>query len=172
MNRYIEELAKDKGWLLPRYYPCTDVKQIEELVNNLPNLEEGVVLYDTEGTPVLKVKSKAYLASHHLRGEGLNPKRCMDLVIMNETDEYLTVFPEDVSMLQPYINAYDTLWDSIAWSWGKHRDIETRKGFALSVKDLPHSSILFSMRNGLTRKQAWDKLTQNSKYNLITQFLE
>lgn len=173
MNK--EQLCQERGWSLPRLYSFRNWQEVLEAANDLPNLEEGFVMVHRDfGMPVMKVKSQTYVISHRLRGEGLNPKRCMDLVIMNETDEYLTVFPEDVNMLQPYIDAYKTLWGD----WGcliaelSPLDSLSQKEFALKVKDKPQSSLMFSLRKGLTITDAWDKLTQNAKYNMISGFLQ
>lgn len=172
MNKYIQTLAQSKGWSLPKRYPCTSVEQIEALVNSLPNLEEGVVLYNSQGVPVLKVKGKAYLAAHRMRGEnGLNPKRCMDLVLMNEVDEYLTVFPEDVNKLAPYCKGWDDAMTQIYILWNTFALIEEQKEFALGVKDTIVAPLLFRMRNGKTKEEAIKSLTTNAKYHIITQYV-
>ncbi len=38
-----------------------------------------------------KIKSPSYVAIHHLRGEGLCPKKIAELILINETDEYLNI---------------------------------------------------------------------------------
>ncbi len=170
---YTDACAEFHGWNRPRTWTFNNWKEVLQGAKDLPNLEEGYVMYHKEfHSPVMKCKNPAYVAAHHLRGEGLNPKRCWDLVLMNETDEYLGVFPEDVNTIQPFVVAYETAIASMVWSWEKHKDISTQKGFALAVKDLPFTSVLFSMRKGLTLQQAWDKLTTNAKYKLLNVFLQ
>ncbi len=70
---------------------------IEECIQtslNLKDLEEGYVIYENS-IPIYKIKSPSYVAIHHLRGEGLCPKKIAELILINETDEYLKYFPED-----------------------------------------------------------------------------
>ncbi len=165
-SEWCEEMATVLGYNRPKTYSFDDWTSVEEGAKLLPNLEEGFVGY-RNGEPMVKVKNPAYVAAHHLRGDGLNPKRCMDLVLMNETDEYLTVFPEDDKMMQPYISAYSRLTFTTAVTWEKYEKVESQKEFAFFVKDLPIAGVLFSLRKGLTVSEAWDKLTTNHKYKLI-----
>lgn len=172
-SEWCDEMACVNGWQRPRTWEFNNWEEVLQGAKDLPNLEEGYVMYHDEfNLPVMKCKNPAYVAAHHLRGEGLNPKRCMDLVIINETDEYLTVFPEDVNILQPYITAYEMLEFTTNYLYDDWKFIREQKEFALAVKDYPQQGIFFTMRKqGLTFKQAFDKLTSNAKYKLIQSFL-
>lgn len=157
----------------PREYKFETISDCLEAAKELRNLEEGFVLYNRQGEPVCKVKNPAYVAAHHLRGEGLNPKKIKDLIFMNEVDEYLAIFPEDVKMFEPYVNAYIKLMAVIGASEYFLRDKGlTQKEFALKILDLPYKSLLFSMRQGMTQQEAWEKCTTNTKYQLVDGMLE
>lgn len=161
------------GIRLPRTYKFETISDCLEGAKELRDLQEGYVLYDRHGVPVCKVKNPAYVAAHHLRGEGLNPKRIKDLIIMNEVSEYLAVFPEDVKMFKPYIDACTNLTTAISgWTGLVNDDTLSQKEFALMIKDLPYKSILFTMRQGKTFTEAWEKCTTNTKYQLIDAMME
>lgn len=167
----VDNIANLNYWKRPRTYSFYDWTAVEEGAKLLPNLEEGFVGY-RNGEPMVKIKNPAYVVAHHLRGEGLNPKRCMDLVIMNETDEYLSVFPEDDKMLQPFIDAELLLSQVVSTLWNDYGEVHSQKEFALIVTKYPVANMLFNMRKGLTYIEAWGKLTTNAKYNMITSFME
>ena len=111
----------------------------------LKNLDEGYVVY-VDGVPVSKIKSPAYLAVHAIRGEGLTPKRIMQLVLVNEQDEYLTYFPEDEKFFQPYLNAMFAMTDAMRHAYETYKDIEDQKEFALQVRHYPFAPVLFKTR--------------------------
>lgn len=167
----VDNIAQMNCWKRPRTYYFNDWTTVEEGAKLLPNLEEGFVGY-RNGEPMVKIKNPAYVAAHHLRGDGLNPKRCMDLVLMNETDEYLTVFPEDVNMLSPYIECWDRAMVGVDAFWKAFGKLSDQKDFALKVKDAIVAPLLFRMRNGKTKEEAINSLTTNAKYNIIAQYVE
>lgn len=111
----------------------------------LKNLDEGYVIYQN-GIPVCKVKSPAYLAVHAIRGEGLNPKRIMQLVLVNEQDEYLSYYPEDETYFLPYVAAMEELVSEIKFHAKLTKDIEDQRQFAKAIKGLPFSAALFKAR--------------------------
>lgn len=126
-------------------YKFSSVDDCIDTAKHLPDLEEGYVVYQ-DGKPVCKVKSPAYVAVHHIRGEGLSPKRIMQLVLINEQDEYLNYFPEDEKFFAPYVDALKLLIANIEIVYEANKHIVEQKEFALNVKDVPYSGILFQAR--------------------------
>lgn len=121
---------------------------VDDCINtakHLPDLEEGYVVYQ-DGKPICKVKSPAYVAVHHIRGEGLSAKRIMQLVLINEQDEYLNYFPEDEKFFTPYVEALKQVFNDIVVVYEQFKGITEQKEFALSVKDYPFSGVLFQAR--------------------------
>lgn len=136
-------------------------------VNELGNLEEGFVVWQ-DGKPVCKIKSDAYVAVHHIRGEGLTTKRICDLVISGEQEEYLTYFPEDRVHIEPISNHYDSLMHSIDNVWKLTKGIGNQKEFALAINRLHFKSVLFTMRNhGVTIQEAFGRLSDNAKRDMV-----
>ena len=138
-------ICENFGFELPSLYKFSSVEQCIETAKHLPDLQEGYVMYEN-GVPVCKVKSPAYVAVHHIRGEGLTPKRIAELVVINEQEEYLTYFEEDRKFFTPYVEALDFQLKSAQHHYHKFRDIEDQKKFALEVKDYPYAQYLFQAR--------------------------
>lgn len=155
----------------PRRYKFNNIEELLASAKALPDLEEGYVMYTIYGRPILKLKNPAYVAAHHLRGEGLNPKRLMDLLIMNEVPEYLSVFPEDREIFAPYTEAFLEIFVAADMLFKDSCKLETQKEFAMAVKDSPTSGLLFAMRKGTDLYDAFNSLTTNSKYSLISAFM-
>lgn len=173
-GEYLNMDVLPRHWKRPKQYKFDSIEHCMESAKHLPNLEEGYVLYTHEGKPVVKVKNPAYVAAHHLRGEGTpTPKRIMDLVIANETDEYLAIFPEDLSIFQPYMTAFYKGLDKVTEVYEDVKGIADQKEFAMAIKHLPYSPLLFTMRNrGDAAYQAFNRLLTQGKYKFIETFLE
>lgn len=170
----LDKTATNCGWKIPNYFEFNSVDKCKEVVASLPDLQEGFVLYDEFGVPKCKLKNSLYLAIHRLRGECTpTPKRIMDLVFTNETDEYLTYFPEDKYLFEPYINAYEDCYVNYCELEGENRHIESQKDFTLVVKDTPVAPLLFQKRQNkdLKFKQMFDKLNNNAKYKMVEKYL-
>ena len=113
-------------------YSLGSLDDIEQTFKELPALEmEGYVVaqFLPDGRVIrAKVKHPGYLAIHHLK-EGNSKKRLLELVRTGEEGEFLSYFPE-----------YGPQFDEIR---GKFED---QKEFALHVKDLPMSGVIFNVR--------------------------
>lgn len=131
---------------LPKVYTAHNPQQIIDMSKELPTLEEGYVVRDSNGKRI-KVKNPAYVVVHHMRGNGApTPKNISSLVIQNEHDEYLSYYPEEKDLFFPYIDTWEGILIEIHNAYDANKDIESQKDFALQVKDYPYSAILFSAR--------------------------
>lgn len=157
-NNETGEMEKDEAnWIKNGNVPLSNVVQFPKVykfeteddcvkaVRELKDLDEGYVLYQN-GVPVAKVKSPAYVAVHHIRGEGLNPKRMSELVLSGEVEEYLTYFPEDRPVIQPYIDGLETLTLNMEQVYRNTWFINDQKEFAQSIAGLPFKGVLFAAR--------------------------
>ena len=133
------------GCLFPKNFTFNSIESCIETAKHLPDLQEGYVMYEY-GVPVCKVKSPAYVAVHHIRGEGLNPKRIAELVVINEQDEYLKYFPEDEKHFIPYIGALQYSLKEAQHIYSKNKDIESQKEFALAINGEYCNGLLFTAR--------------------------
>lgn len=116
--------------------------------NELLNLKEGFVLWDPISNKRIKVKSEKYVIAHTMRGETTTPtlKNIFKLIFTGEADEFLSYFPE---YEQDFQRARDSIFRfeyDITMSYYKFKVIEDQKTFALAVKNVPFSFILFTAR--------------------------
>lgn len=133
------------GAKLPKKFKFSSVEGCIETAKHLTDLQEGYVMYEN-GIPVCKVKSPAYVAVHHIRGEGLNPKRIAELVVINEQDEYLKYFPEDSKHFTPHVEALIKSLTEAQEVYNVASSLESQKDFALAVKDYPWFAFAFQAR--------------------------
>lgn len=133
------------GGVLPKQYNFSTSEECLKVASELPDLQEGYVIYQ-DGVPLCKIKSPAYVAIHHIKGEGLNPKRISELVLSGETDEYLKYFPEDEVFITPYIEKLNNLLSDIEQVAFNVMGIKDQKSFALMVKDYCFSAVLFQWK--------------------------
>lgn len=162
-------------WKLPRQYKFKSIEHCIDKTKSLPNLEEGFVIYNNYGTPICKVKSPAYLAAHRLKGEGLNPKRIMELILMGEEEEYMAVFPEDERFFIPYLKTYGSILENISGDHFKYLAIKDQKEFAIEVKGLYYSSTLFQARargKGINPLDIWKEQKDSYKFKVFKNTLK
>lgn len=150
----------------PVHYDVGSFEDALKTANELPDLKEGYVLIDANGFRI-KVKSPLYVVAHHTRGNGMTPKRAVDLVLMNEYHEFVSYFPETEEYIMKYVNSYNDILSGANRAFEEFGHLESQKDFALAIKHLPYAGILFSMRKGLTNLEAFNNMTLNSKYKLL-----
>lgn len=107
-----------------------DLRTLEDIVSAakvLPFNDEGYVAVDANWNRV-KIKSPAYVAVHHLRGEGqLSYKRVLTLIISNENTEYLN-----------YFNEYKNIFDEVEKKYNEYKlKLEVSAIESLNYKSLP-----------------------------------
>lgn len=128
---------------IPKTYGFASISECVETSLNLPYLAEGYVVYENS-VPIYKIKSPSYVAIHHLKGEGLCPKKISELVIINECDEYLKYFPEDEHHFLLYKDILlRTLKSAQEIYTEAFKKSETQKDFANQVKTFPWSFLAF-----------------------------
>ncbi len=141
-----------KGWNPAQTYIFKGASLMDQAVTLSaecldPTKSEGFVVVDAAFRRV-KVKSPAYVALHHLRGEGLNPKRILEIVLAGEINEIVAHFPEWKGPITNTLRTFEALAEDIAECWANYSDIEDQKTFALTIKHLSYAPILFSLKAG------------------------
>lgn len=155
-------------------YSFNNAQDAVQMANDLPAMEEGYVVYNTEGIPVMKIKNPSYVAIHHIRGENsLLPKNVARLVLENEQEEYLTYFPEDKKWFLPIEEALRDLLQQMEEVYAGVKGIESQKEYALSMKDYKFSSVLFDARKKKAGvEQAFNEMKENYKIDLLLSFVK
>jgi len=167
-------LADELGVKLPKYFAINSYEDVQNVIADMDAFDEGFVgaVYKDKYVHRIKFKNPSHLAIAHLRGEGvLSIKRVIMLIVANDEDEYLEYFPEDRSFFQPYIDARERMISHVHDTIEKTRNIEDQKEFALQVKDLPISGLMFQIKKGKSLSDAIDRLSDNSKVGLIEKYL-
>ena len=156
---------------MPKQFDFSNFEDCVEKSKELNNLDEGFVIY-MDGVPTAKVKSPAYVAAHRLRGEGLTPNRCSELVAIHEEEEYLAVFPEDADIVQPYVDAREVMYARCASVWTNTKNAEDQKTFALLVKEFPFSGVLFGARaKNISLEESWKNVRTIVKSRMIREYM-
>lgn len=153
-------------WFYPKSYRFASYDDVFKSIKELPTLDEGYVVLG-DNFYRIKIKNPSYLAIAHLRMNGVpSYKRIAWLVWHNDYDEYLSYFPEDQSLFDPWIEARKKLMEDINANL-HHMDIKVQKDFALTIQDCRCKSILFSIRKGDSLKSIFDRYSENSILNLL-----
>lgn len=148
---YILDHPLSKVFSTPKIYDINSLQKCIEVASELPFNQEGYVVTDTNDGGYfyrIKVKSPAYLAIHHLKGEGIvTPKRMINLILTNESDEFLNYFPEYKELYDIYKSKYDKLVEYLDSNYEKLISIkfESRKDLAYYItKELYCPGYFFS----------------------------
>jgi hypothetical protein len=143
------EKWRGSGFEICKSYDLGNIDDIERTFNELPALEmEGYVVTQflpDGGVIRSKVKHPGYIAIHHLK-EGNSKKRLLELIRTGEEGEFLSYFPEYKPQFDEIREKFDALVVKLEDAWAATRGIENQKEFALKVKDLPVSGVLFNLR--------------------------
>ena len=140
-NKTQKEVDINIGVKKPTSYPLHSLdavlKAAEALNHNNTNEidKEGFVVVDKYWHRV-KIKSPLYLQSFYLKGNRLTFKRCLEIYMANEMDEYLSYFPEQqeaFDTLEKTINAVEDLMNR-GWVFiSSTCNLENRKEFFFRI---------------------------------------
>ena len=144
-NDTLEELEEDIGVQKPKHFNLHTLQECIETTKVMPYSEEGYVVVDKNWNRV-KIKSPQYVAVHHLKNNGdLNIASLVQLIRANEIGEFCTYFPEYKEIIlklddeiKNIIQDLENGLDAI-----KDKQFETKKDFALKVKDKKFSAFYF-----------------------------
>ena len=132
-----------------KFYDLGSFKEIWDTFDDLKPLDmEGYVVaqFLPDGRVLrAKVKHPLYLAIHHLK-EGSSKKRLLELIRHGEEREFLIYFPEYGPQFDEIRGKFEFLVGKLETAWETHRGIVDQKEFALQVKDLPMSGVIFNVR--------------------------
>ncbi|CAL9966757.1 RNA ligase and tail fiber protein attachment cata lyst [Vibrio phage D148] len=167
-----DNIANRCGWNVPQRWTFESMADCAQGAQDLRDLNEGYVMYNRLGEPVCKVKNPAYVAAHHLRGEGvLTPKRVVNLLEINEMAEYLSIFPEDAGKMEPYVRAYFKVFAEAETLWTLYSTVTDQKEFALKVAKSPVATLLFRKRQGNDFKESFANMTVKNRTALVEKFV-
>jgi hypothetical protein len=171
----VKEIAKSLGVRTPMEYKFHTLDEILNSLHALNALDEGYVcrLDQDSGVWRVKVKNPRYLAIANLRNNGvLSDSRVACLVMAQDEDEYLSYFPEDQALFEPYLRARDEMYKMIKILTDSYMAYPSQKDFALAVKDTPVSSIMFALRKGQSVEDSVKKMSDDSKALMLQKLIK
>jgi hypothetical protein len=136
-------------WPKVQAWPANTLADVKVVVEALdPLKQEGFVVVDRNWNRV-KIKSPAYIALHHMRGNGNpSPKRALEVWLAGETQEILAAFPEWEPLFGEVEDRFHLLQDSLGHVYAGIKDIPIQKDFALKATKVRCSAALFAVRAG------------------------
>lgn len=141
------EVAETEGWAVARVFPITCLPDVVASADAVSGMEsEGYVVRDAAFNRV-KVKGKSYVAMHRLKSS-MSMRRLVEIVQMNDADEFLTYFPEYQDAYEKVLVGFQDLCDDTDRLWATHRFLGSQKEFAMEVKHHVASGALFAVRAG------------------------
>ena len=130
----LENFALLKNFELPNQYKFKSYNDVINSYDTLKELEEGYVFTNYKSKHRFKMKNPSYLAAAHIRCNGIiSPKNIINLIFLNDYEEYLLLFPEDKIHFEPFINAYNNLVNDVVDLYKKYKHIKDQKLFALTI---------------------------------------
>jgi len=156
----------------PKKYTFSSIDEMTNHFQNMDPTDEGFVIIDDNFNRI-KVKNPSYVDLHHIKGgDAPSFKRVVNIIFKGETEEVLSYFPEHKSFFQKPQKIYDYIIDEIhRYECLATNEEISQKEFALQVKDLPFSSVLFGIRRGKAINDVLSKLTPQAKERMISFYL-
>jgi hypothetical protein len=172
-NIICEELHEDIGVQKPKEYKFNSLEDVIKMASELPFSEEGYVAVDVNWNRV-KVKSPAYLAAHHLKNNGdVNKKRVLALIMLNDQEEFLCIFPEYKEYFDELEKAFNDYLDEIRKDliFISDKVFPTKKDYALTVKSMTNPSLMFLIWDGKVKKEEYEKYIRSMPSDKVIDYL-
>lgn len=155
-NEY-ESLVNDwdiKYIKLPKLYPFNNFEELLELHSEMNASDEGFVVVNynqqEDGNFMrIKVKNPAYVALAHMKESGGASLRCiLQLILLNEVDEFLLHFPEFSEICEKVQKKYENYVENIKKDIILIPNIDelSQKEYALKVLNMTNSSFMFMLK--------------------------
>ena len=121
-----------------------------EKAKNLPTYHEGFVVHDPESGVRMKIKNPNYVAIHQMREGGIiSFKNVLKLLLStnrNAASDYLALNPQDQGYFDRFKGEIDGFLENLENTYKATQHIQDQKEFALAVKGVPASFMLFEAK--------------------------
>ena len=167
-KEYLEVYSKLLGIPLVKIFDFKN-KNIQVLLNtfeNMPYYEEGYVVVDKFFNRI-KLKNPKYLVVHRVKGRTAE-HHILDVIKLNELDEYISTLPERKDELLILKEKYDILLVKLKYFWSelekpKNLTKEERKNYAQKVFDICNKNNI-ELFSGLYFMLVDNKITSIEEY--------
>ncbi len=167
--------AREIGAATPEVHKFGSIDEVEKFLAEKEQSDlsfEGVVIRDKNNVR-FKVKSKSYLALHHLNDNGNIGRydRLVQLALSNDGDEVLTYMPELKDRFNEVKDRLETAYQNLLNCWRENHHTLDQKTFALAVKQHQFSAILFQMKKSEDKSERALKHLWSQSAELVTKRL-
>lgn len=139
--------AQKMNWHSVQHHPFGSLEALVQQAEQLdPLKQEGFVVCDRYFKRI-KLKSSEYVKLSHIK-DGSSYRKLLSVVVNNESAEFLAYFKELETLFREIQAQYVQLISQLECEYEKYKHIKEQKDFAIAVKDLPYSGVLFSLRSG------------------------
>lgn len=136
---------------IPKRYKFNSLNDTVAASKDLPFNEEGYVVVDGNWNRV-KIKSPAYVMTHHLLTGPMTEDRIIDLIKVNEQDEFLIYYPEYIPKFKEVQDKIDIfihdMKAAISSICPAESYFDTRKDFAVYANKTKCPSLMFNWYDG------------------------
>jgi hypothetical protein len=152
-NRTFQEVETDIGIPHPQKYALSSLEDCIAMAKTFDFTKEGFVVKDKNYNRI-KVKSEDYVRVHRLANNGsITLERAIDLIRMNEIDEFVSYFPNYTFYINNIRNRLAAFRNDILFNVnmaliGK-MECKTRKDFAATAKTFPYPAIWFKVYDSI-----------------------
>lgn len=173
-NRTCEEVEVDIGIEKPKQYMLSSLEDCIAMAKTFDFTQEGFVVYDKDYHRI-KVKSDDYIRVHRLANNGsLTRERAVDLVRMNEIEEFLNYCPQYTDYIRDTQRRLAMFRNDILFNVNmaliEKMDCGTRKEFAAVAKTFRYPMIWFKVYD--TPHFDVDQWIMELSTSKLAQFLE
>jgi hypothetical protein len=140
-------LSGQLGWECVASFPLGSVHDCLKAAEVMNPLEcEGYVVRD-DAFRRIKIKCPQYVALAHMK-ESMTVRRLLEIIRSNESDEFLSYFPEWRSPYERVRARFDELCSELLANFERIKHIPDQKAFAAEAAKARFSSPLFALRAG------------------------
>jgi hypothetical protein len=145
----VDHFAERYEFKRPETIKVSCPEDAEKIVRNLDPLEEGIVVVDFYGNRI-KIKNPGYLAISKAVNAGgeLRAKHLARIVLNADASEFSSYFPEYKKVLTILTGTLYDMFLGAETLYERNRHCETRKEFAMAVKDSYVGDLVFGMYDG------------------------
>ena len=159
--------AESLGLFTPKTYSLSSLEECVEVAKELPYDSEGFVVVDNHWHRI-KVKSPAWIAVHHIIGNGtVTDKRMLN--VLDDAPEFLTYFPEYKDRFSELRMEIDNTCKEIDRIYEEISKTTNRAEFAAYATKTPYSAPLFALLDGKVKNanEYWNQLTLDQKVRFL-----
>lgn len=146
-----EEIIKYTGWECVQFFEMKSIEECVEAAKKLNPMEsEGFVVCDGKFNRV-KIKSPQYVAlAQSSEKKGITDKRIIEIIRLNESEEFLGYFPHFTEKYKNKKRIYDGLCEFLTKLHSEFKDLELnefKKQVSIKCPDWSNILIYFQSKN-------------------------